>query len=138
MKSKIPGWLGIVPFVLIAFVFLFNFLNHAKMPHPGKAIYSQHCENCHGISGQGIQSLIPPVFNSDYAMTHFYDIPCYIKKGLTDSILVNNKWYNQSMYPIQLNEIQIANVMNYINEEMNLNQKPITSGEVKTIINNCR
>ncbi len=131
-------FLSLLPFILILFVFVFNFSEHAVMDHPGKVTYNIHCTNCHGPEGEGIQLLIPPLRESDYAAKHFLEIPCMIKNGMTDSILVNGVWYCQSMYPIALNEVEVANVMNYLNEEMSWNQSPVNSKMVKKIWESCQ
>lgn len=137
MNKHIRWIAGILPLAVILTIALYNFVHHGIMDHPGETTYIQHCANCHGPAGEGIQRLIPPLKKSDFAEKNFERIPCYIREGMSDSILVNGIWYCQTMYPISLNSVETANVMNYLNEEMEWEQTPVTSRKVESIWQTC-
>lgn len=130
---------SIAPFaiVLLAAIFLYNVITHGYIQHPGKTSYERECAQCHGDNGEGIKSLIPPLANADYARQYFDSIPCWIKGGLNHPIFVNGKHYDQPMYPISMDEVQTANVINYIAKEFLKNNKEVNSAWVKEKWKNC-
>jgi len=66
--------------------------------------------------GSGLKGLYPPLAGADYLTMNQENLPCIIRYGLSDTILVNQKIYNQAMPGVKdLNEVQITNVINYIN-----------------------
>jgi hypothetical protein len=69
--------------------------------------------------GEGLGSLYPPIANSDYLVAHISDLPCIIRYGIQDTILVNGVVYDQPMAGIaELNDIEIHNITNYIMKSM--------------------
>jgi mono/diheme cytochrome c family protein len=107
-------------------------------PYPkGKAIYDQYCISCHMADGTGLAALIPPLANSDYYQNNQNKIACIILYGQMDSISVNGKIYNQKMEGISMSEIQITNLINYINTAWGNNIKIKTLKEVEEDISNC-
>lgn len=130
----------LAPFSIIgiAVVFVWNVLTHGKSTHPGKILYSQHCAQCHGDKGEGIKALTPPLLKADFAIQHFDSIPCWIKLGINRPITVNGVAYDQPMYPINIDEIQVANIINYINEEFLDIDTAVNSIWVKQQWNNCK
>lgn len=97
------GWIAI----------LFSCHNHPYSQ--GEALYTSYCANCHMEDGSGLPGLIPPLAASDYLLAHTRDLPCIIRKGLADTILVNGVAYAQPMAGIpELSEVEIANISNYI------------------------
>lgn len=87
--------------------------------------------------GEGLGKLIPSL-NSDYYRLNRDKLPCIIKNGMTDSILVNGQWFNEEMlgFP-QLNEIDIANLINYIDHKLLKEEKFTTLESVKNSLRNC-
>jgi mono/diheme cytochrome c family protein len=127
----------LLPVLLIA-VFILNFITHGKIPHPGKAEYMDSCAQCHGDDGEGIQTLVPPLEQSNLSEINIDSIPCWIKFGINHPVLVNGVSYDQPMYPIQLTDIQIANVLNYINSQFLHTDKTVSSKWVKERLENCQ
>ena len=99
------------------FFFLIFFQSCKETPYAqGKILYENFCESCHMADGSGLETLIPPLVNSDFLEHHQSEIPCIIRKGQIGEITVNGKKYNQEMTAIpQLSDFEINNVMNYIN-----------------------
>lgn len=130
----------IFPFslVIIVVVFILNIITHGSIQHPGKSSYQTNCAQCHGDNGEGIKVLIPPLMNADFARNNFDSIPCWLKNGITHHIVVNGVEYEQPMYGLKMDEIQIANVMNYLSKELLNSDKDINSIQVKEILKNCK
>lgn len=87
--------------------------------------------------GTGLAALIPPLADSDYYRNNQERIACIILNGQADSIIVNGRLYNQKMEGIPMSEIQITNLINYINTAWDNNIKTKTLKEVKEDIQAC-
>ncbi|MBP7389669.1 MAG: c-type cytochrome [Chitinophagales bacterium] len=124
--------------VLIIGIFVFNVATHGTIQHPGKPLYVKHCEQCHGENGEGIMSLVPPLASSDFAIANFDSIPCWIKHGITYPIIVNGKSFDQPMYGVKLDEIQTANIINYLNDEFLKTNRTANSVWVKKQWEKCK
>ena len=105
----------------------------------GHSLYEVYCGNCHAHDGQGLVGNIPPLANSDYLAERQSEMPCLMKKGLKGGILVNGKSYDGVMLGIgQLSDVEITNILNYINNEWG-NKKPyVTIQEVGVWLKNCQ
>ncbi|HND87708.1 MAG TPA: cytochrome c, partial [Saprospiraceae bacterium] len=65
-------------------------------PNPyrdGEALYKSQCANCHMDKGTGLSGLIPTLVQSDYLQTHRATLPCALRYGLRDTIVVNGKTF---------------------------------------------
>lgn len=104
----------------------------------GEQLYKIHCANCHMEDGQGLRSLIPPLANADYLTKYKETIPCIIRKGLKGPIVVNGKTYSQEMVAIpHLNDVEINNIINYINHAWGNNIEDSNIKEVQSSLENC-
>lgn len=130
---------GLAPFTifLIAVIFIWNLISHGSIQHPGKTSYKNLCAQCHGDNGEGIKELTPPLLQSDFAKQHFDSIPCWLKHGMSHPIVVNGVQYDQPMYPIEVNEIQTANIINYISKEFLKYDTTVNSIWVQQQWKNC-
>ncbi len=82
----------------------------------GARLYKTHCANCHMDNGEGLGALIPPLAGADYLVNHRDELPCLIRKGIQDTIVVNGKMYAEKMPANEaLSDVQITNILNYIN-----------------------
>lgn len=110
--------------------------------HPyrsGERLYKTFCANCHMDSGEGLGALIPPLAASDYLAKNRERLPCIVRRGLQDTIVVNGKIYAEKMAGMPgLSDIQIANLLNYINTNWG-NKNPVFSYEaVAAILAKCQ
>lgn len=105
----------------------------------GKKIYSLHCEQCHMKDGNGFEELYPPLANSDALELLQEQIACIIRYGIEGEMKVNGKIYNMPMPENKtLNEIEITNVINYINNSWG-NKLGFTSLEsIKRKLEKCK
>ncbi len=124
--------------VSIAAVFIYNLVSHGRIEHPGKSVYKNQCAQCHGDDGEGIKVLVPPMADADFLKNNFDSIPCWLKNGLNHPIVVNGKTYDQPMYPPGVDEIQIANVMNYMSREFLHSEMQVNSIWVKDRLKVCK
>ena len=107
----------VIPALLLAgFIYMAFFF--PTFESPGRVIYYSQCANCHGNKGEGTELLVPPIYNTAYLKNSFENIPCLIKNGLSDSLLVEGKWYNQPMYPIKISDVEMANLMRFLNDSL--------------------
>ena len=124
---------------LLATTLLFVF-GCANDPYgDGAQIYKSYCANCHMDSGEGLGALIPPVNGADYLAQNRDHLPCLIRYGLQDSIVVNGKAYAEQMPAAdKLSDIDITNVLNYLNTHLG-NQNPLfTLEEVRSRLDHCK
>tara|TARA_Y100000741_G_scaffold330602_1_gene285306 strand:- start:590 stop:991 length:402 start_codon:yes stop_codon:yes gene_type:complete len=98
--------------------YLFNFFQKEKTFEEsisdGKLIYEDFCVQCHLNNGQGIEKIYPPLNNSDYLLENIDKSIYSIKYGLKGEITVNGIKYNGVMISQGLEDVEIADVMNYI------------------------
>jgi len=130
--------LFIVPIIsILSFSCLYSQQSSLQNSAPlGEKIYLKKCAVCHGKDGLGKGKRIPPLANSDYLRNNREASIRGILFGQNEEIIVNGKSYNRRMKAVKLSDIDIANVMNYIqNSWSNKNGKPVTEKEVFKIRN---
>ncbi|MFD2588318.1 c-type cytochrome [Croceitalea marina] len=100
----------------------------------GEKIYLRKCATCHGKSGLGKEKRIPPLANSDYLTNNQESSIRGILFGLKGEITVNGVNYNRKMKAVKLSDLEVANVMNFIqNSWGNKNKKSVTKEAVAKI-----
>ena len=91
------------------------------------------------VDGKGLRGLIPPLANSDYLSNYKEQIPCIIKNGIEGEIIVNDTTYNTEMAGIpELSDVQINNIINYINFAWNNGLEASNIKDVKRYLEQCR
>jgi Cytochrome C oxidase, cbb3-type, subunit III len=104
----------------------------------GERLYIKNCANCHMENGEGLGALIPPLAGADYLKVNREKLPCIIKHGLKDTIVVNGKTYVEQMPGVEtLSEIHIANILNYVNNAWGNRQEPYRLDEVRDLLEKC-
>lgn len=97
----------------------------------GEEVYNQTCRACHQANGEGLPSAFPPLAKSDYLLADKVRAINQVIKGSTGEIIVNGQKFNSTMPPINLNDEQISNVLNYVLHSWGNNGEVITVEEVK-------
>ncbi len=141
MNNRLLRWAMVVFPLLALLFFLYMTFFYSAYESAGRITYMQSCASCHGENGEGIALLVPPLRESDYLNVHFEQLPCLIRSGMEDTIVVNGKMYYQPMYPINLNDVEIANLMNFMQDSfMNerKNKSAIRTLWVKTQADSCK
>ncbi len=105
----------------------------------GANLYRVHCANCHMENGEGLGALIPPLAGSDYLAAQRKKLPCIVRHGLQDTIEVNGTQYAEAMAGIEsLSDIQITNILNYINTSWGNDLPPYRLDEVRQLLRQCQ
>lgn len=100
----------------------------------GSEIYADFCITCHLDSGQGVETVFPPLAKSDYLMNNRKESIFGVKYGRSGDMVVNGVTYSNTMMALGLEDEEIADVMNYItNSWGNKNDKIVTVEEVAGI-----
>lgn len=127
---------------LLALLTIFISLLSGCEPNPyrvGERLYKANCANCHMDNGEGLGTLIPPLAGADYPEKNRDQLPCVLRYGLADTIVVNGKTYVEKMPGVAaLSDIQITNVLNYINNSWGNRQQPYRLEEVQKLLEQCR
>ena len=104
----------------------------------GEIMYENFCASCHGMKGEGLRGLVPPLAGADFLKNNPSEIACIIRHGIEGEIVVNGKIYDQPMAAVpQLSYFEITNVINYINQAWGNNLGYYQVGEVQKDLENC-
>jgi mono/diheme cytochrome c family protein len=105
----------------------------------GERLYKANCANCHLDHGEGLGLLMPSLAQADYLEKNRSQLPCIVRNGLSDSILVNGKPYQEIMPGAKhLSDIQITNILNYVLTSWGNQQPPFRLDEVRAELDQCR
>jgi len=127
-----------LPLFFLAIISFMNGCGDSNRDY-GSELYTKHCSNCHGIEGQGLQDLYPPLKGADYLIENQGDLACQILYGMNGEIVVNGKAFNQAMPSIpHLSDVDLTNIINYISKNIEPSVKPVTLREVKNRIYDCK
>lgn len=99
----------------------------------GKKIYQQTCITCHNDDGMGVPGMYPPLAKSDFLLANKFRAIHQILKGSTIPITVNGNSYTGLMPPQPLNDVQTAQVLNYVYHSWGNNGFSVTAIEVKSV-----
>ena len=100
----------------------------------GKEIYNDFCVQCHLDNGEGVSGVFPPLAKSDYLLNNIEMSIRGLKYGLSGPIVVNGEEYDGVMQNQGLDNLEIADVMNFIlNNWGNENKEIITENQVANI-----
>ena len=87
--------------------------------------------------GNGLLSLFPPL-NSEEFRKFSDEFPCIIRKGLGDTLQIDGKQYVFPMPPnVELNNVAIANIYNYIIYRWHPDLDPATAIEMEAKLESC-
>jgi mono/diheme cytochrome c family protein len=105
----------------------------------GYNIYRNFCATCHGINGEGIDNLAPPLQNSEYISKSSERLALVILHGLSGPIHVNGKLYkfNVSMPGLAHNpefkDEDVNNIIKYVTSAFSDNPKSIELDKIKVL-----
>ena len=100
----------------------------------GEEIYQDFCIQCHLDNGEGVSGVFPPLAKSDYLINNIEMSIRGLKYGLSGPIVVNGEQYDGIMQNQGLDDVEIADVMNYIlNNWGNEFNQVITAEQVDNI-----
>ena len=117
---------------------LFFMLSGCTSEHPGEAVYRTKCSQCHGISGQGLKKLYPPLENSRYLTERIAMLPCLIRNGSTFLEKHQNTKTRTFMPAIhQLNSADLLLLLDYLQQYYTPNPIDITPQAVEKWLLAC-
>jgi mono/diheme cytochrome c family protein len=133
-RKKITALLALsASFILTSFL-LNTDKELAESIKRGEQVYISNCMSCHMENGKGMEGTFPPLAQADYLMA---DTPRAIrltKKGIDGEMVVNGVTYYGFMPAQDLNDKQLADVMNYIRNSWGNKGKIVTVEEVKAAL----
>ncbi|HRI59446.1 MAG TPA: cytochrome c [Saprospiraceae bacterium] len=126
------------PVSLFAVFLLFLSNCQPNQHQEGQRLYTKYCANCHMDGGEGLSALIPPLSGNDYLVKNKEKLPCILRYGLKDTIVVNGKMYAEEMPGVaRLSDIHITNILNYINNAWG-DRQDYQLEEVQQLLDKCR
>lgn len=103
----------------------------------GSLVYQTHCQNCHGVKGEGLGALIPPLTDSTYLKNNRTMLACILQNGQKGVLHIAGKPYESEMPKTGLAPLEIARVLTYITNSFGNKMGTITSDEVEKDLKNC-
>jgi mono/diheme cytochrome c family protein/glucose/arabinose dehydrogenase len=114
----------------------------AKQFPKGVALFSTICQTCHGIDGNGVKSLGPPLNQSEWVTGSTEKLVSIVLFGLTGPVKVNGHLYESPEvsgdmpgigYDKEMQNEDIAQLLSYIRKSWRNNAERITTEQVGTI-----
>lgn len=98
----------------------------------GHKLYQVHCANCHGINGEGLGKLYPPLTDTTSISAHRDLLPQFVRFGIKEPMTIAGEKYNVEMPPnAQLSNVDIAYILTYITNSFGNQQGIYTEEEVE-------
>ena len=105
----------------------------------GQILYENFCANCHMEDGTGLTGNIPPLAGADFLKKYAEQLPCIIRFGVQDTMVVNGQEYTTPMAGIpQLTDTEVTNVINYINHAWGNDNGFTRPTDVQVILEGCK
>ena len=134
VKGQSQGKLDMKHFFLVGITFL---CMAACQPHPysqGQLLYTYHCENCHMPDGSGLGKLIPSLDASRLTLSDPQKLVCLIHNGLP----VNKMTGQQMPANKKLNDVELANLVNYLGSIYASNPQTVQVDQIKKMLDGCQ
>ncbi len=104
----------------------------------GKQWYDSYCASCHGVEGEGFQTLYPPINGALYSDYPLESIACYVRYGKDDGTTINGVEYDMVMpaYP-EIRATDLVNLINYMNHKWG-DKRTVTLDRIEEQIDTCK
>lgn len=104
----------------------------------GRDLYIKHCQNCHGVNGEGLGKLTPPLTDTLFLKANKQQIACFIKNGVNSPITVSGQVYEGTMpgFPTLAN-IDMAQLVVYVTNSFGNKQGMYTQDDIAKDLKNC-
>jgi len=80
----------------------------------GKELFARNCFLCHGVSGQGVPGIYPPLAKSDLITSNLERAIKAVVEGISGPLVVLGKKYNGAMPPVAINDEEVADLFTYV------------------------
>ena len=138
MKTRVIGLLLISMLALIFSCQNDRQIEFNRYFSTGSTVYQMHCQNCHGVKGEGLQGLIPSLLDSAYLKKNKEQLACFVKTGLKGKIIIAGKQFEGEMPPNDLSPVEIAQVLTYITNSFGNKMSTITTQQVNDNLAKCK
>ncbi len=122
--------------MIIWFLALFFLLMSCNTYTQGERIYQAQCANCHGVTGQGLESLYPPIEGSGIILRDIDKLPCIILKGKYTLDKSGNKISEMPPIP-KMEDVEMTNLINYLQKQFGKNQISIRLDSIVSWRKDC-
>lgn len=112
--------------------------NEATLVANGQTLFQQLCAGCHGLNGQGMVPMAPPLVNSDWVLGSERRLIRVLLHGVSGPITVNGTQYQPpNILPEMpglgaLDDNQLASVLSYIRRTWGHEAAPISPAQIAT------
>ncbi len=102
----------------------------------GATQFQQLCAGCHGLAGQGVAPMAPPLVNSDWVVGSESRLIRIVLHGMTGSVTVNGTMYQPpNILPempglATLDDAQLAGILSYVRQAWGNAAAPISPAQV--------
>ena len=80
----------------------------------GQKLFFANCSICHGVNGDGVNGVYPPLAKSDWLAGHRSGAIRAVVNGFKEEITVNGQVYRGQMPPIMLEDAQVADALTFV------------------------
>ena len=120
-------------------LFLFGFVSGCTQEHPGEIFYQKQCSQCHGLSGQGLKKLYPPLDRSPYLSRRLNELPCLIVYGSRDSGKTAKTSRSIFMPPIKsISRPELLVLLDFLQKRWSTRTIVITQSELEAWLSSCK
>jgi mono/diheme cytochrome c family protein len=113
-------------------------MEYEKFLVNGEMMYRQICANCHGVKGEGLRNLYPPLMDNEH-LKDINHVVCVIKNGASGSLMLNGQVYDQAMPANpRMYDLDMAQLVTFLNSRFLSSNLKLETGEVKDILDACK
>jgi mono/diheme cytochrome c family protein len=138
MRSGIFGAIAAVIILFIVSCQSDENIEFKRYYSSGALVYQSHCQNCHGVKGEGLSALIPPLTDSIYLKNNKNALACYITAGLKGQITIKGQTFDDAMPANDLSPLEVAQVLTYIGNSFGNKLNTINEQEVQANLAKCK
>ena len=103
----------------------------------GERLYLDRCANCHQMDGEGFKKLYPPIDRASIYASELDRIICLLESGSNDSTVIDGVQYILPMPPSELEALDIATIVTYLNLRWGSESKLIDVNTVQATLRTC-
>lgn len=106
----------------------------------GRDLYIKHCQNCHGVDGEGLNKLSPPLTDTTFLRKNKHRLACFIKNGISDTVLtIHDQPYDGKMPDnAKMANIDLAQLIVFITNSYGNKQGMYKPEQVERDLNQCK